>query len=355
MKKTGVLLLNLGTPNSPEPKDVGLYLEEFLMDKYVVDISFLLRWLLVKVLIVPKRKFASSALYKTIWTNHGSPLLFHLKDLRNSVAAELEGSEFDIDIAMRYGEPSITAALERFKAKDLKELIVLPLYPQFADSSTLSSREACLSIAKHIGFNFPIRFIPAFYDEPSFIGFFAKSVRAVFERQAPEHLVMSFHGLPERHVRSTDRSTKQTHCLKESSCCETLCESNRDCYRAQSFQTAKLIAQAAGLKQSDYTVSFQSRLGATAWIKPYTDLVFPELARRGIKKIAVICPSFVADCLETIEEIGVRGVECFEAAGGVELIRIDCPNSDSEWAHGVAQMIRKASTAGPSRERSLPR
>jgi ferrochelatase len=334
--KKGLLLLNLGTPQSPEPPEVGAYLKEFLMDPLVIDVPWAARWFLVNVLIVPKRKFASSVQYKTSWTDRGSPLLFHLKDLAAKVAPLVAG-EFELEYAMRYGSPSVATALAALRAKGVTDVTVLPLYPQYAESSTLSSIEACVQEAAKLSLR--LSFVPAFYVDPAFIGPYAALVKKAWDAEKPEHLLMSFHSLPERHIRRTDRSGGK-HCLRSPNCCDKIVAANRDCYRAQSYATARAIAQACNIPTSQYTVSFQSRLGRSEWIKPATEATIAELGQRGIKKLAVVCPSFVSDCLETIEEIGVRGAEVFEHAGGKEIVRIPCLNADESWARGVAELAR---------------
>jgi ferrochelatase len=338
-KKRGVLLLNLGTPDSPEPEDVGRYLKEFLMDKYVLDIPWLFRWFLVNVAIVPKRKFASSKLYKSIWTKRGSPLLCHLEDLTSKVEAEL-GSGYVIAKAMRYQKPSVESALVQLEKENLEEILVFPLYPQYAESATRSSVEFTEMIAQRLGMKTPIRFVPAFYDHPLFIEAASIPVRKVWEEKKPDHLIMSFHGLPERHVQKTDRSGGN-HCLKSPDCCLQIGEANRDCYRAQSFATARLIAMKAGIPPGKYTVSFQSRLGRAIWIQPDTEEVIPALVKKGVKSLAVVCPSFVADCLETLEEIDVRGKELFKHSGGGDFYAIPCVNSDPTWVKAVATIVRE--------------
>ena len=336
--KKGLLLLNLGTPASPEPPQVGAYLKEFLMDPLVIDVPWAARWFLVNALVVPKRKFASSAQYKTIWTERGSPLLFHLQDLAAKVAPLLK-DEYETAIAMRYGTPSVGAALASFHEKGITDVTVFPLYPQYAESSTRSSVEACLAEAKRISPSLELSFVPAFYAAPEYIAPYAALVKAAFEKTRPDHVLMSFHSLPERHVRRTDRSGG-SHCLKSSGCCDAIVAANRDCYRAQSYATARAIASACGLSSAQYSVAFQSRLGRAEWIKPATEPTIEQLAKRGVKKLAVVCPSFVADCLETVEEIGVRAAEVFEKAGGGELVRIECLNSHDDWARGVAELVR---------------
>lgn len=341
--KKGILLLNLGTPDTPEPKDVGRYLKEFLMDKWVVDIPAVLRWFLVHVMIVPKRQYASSEAYRTIWTERGSPLLFHLQDLakgvRERLAATSGDDSFVVSIAMRYGKPSIETGLRELLMQGVDEIVILPLYPQYAESSTRSSIEMCREVAEKIDLKIPLRFVPAFYEHSEFIESYVEVVRESIKETKVDHWLMSFHGLPERHVKRTDRSGGR-HCLAKGDCCARITEVNRDCYRAQCYATARALAARMGLRSDQYTVSFQSRLGRTPWIRPFTDEVLTELPRQGHKRLAVICPAFAADCLETLEEIKERGAADFKKSGGEFYQAIPCLNSHPRWVEAVTNLVR---------------
>ena len=343
--KRGLLILNLGTPDSPAPEAVGRYLKQFLMDKRVIDIAWPLRWFFTNVLIVPKRKYASAEAYEKIWTEKGSPLLFHLRDLASEVSGLIKTDEtladFDLEIAMRYGNPSIESALAKFKERGTKEIVVFALYPQYAESSTLSSEEEVARAARALNLEAKIQFVPPYYEHPAFVSAFASRLRQMMERERPDHVLMSFHGLPVRHVQHTDRSGGK-HCMRSPDCCAKITDVNRDCYRAQSFATARALAKAVGLRDDQYTVSFQSRLGRAEWIPPYTDHKYKELADRGVRKLVVVCPSFAADCLETLEEIAIRGAEEFRGYGGDRCAQVPCLNSDPEWARGVITILKDA-------------
>jgi ferrochelatase len=336
----GLLLVNIGTPAAPEPGPVGEYLTQFLMDPRVIDIPWIVRWPLVKFGIVAKRKYLSAEAYRSVWTDRGSPLMRHSEDLRENVAAKL-GLEFAVEIGMRYGEPSIQAGLLGLKDQGVREILVFPLYPQYAESSSLTAVEHVQAVAKKTKLDIPIRFIKRFHSHPGFISAISAKLQPVLAQDRPDHVLMSFHGLPVRHIEKTDLSGGK-HCLKENNCCDVMTEVNRDCYRAQCFATARLLAAATGLTPDKYTVSFQSRLGRTPWIEPFTDFVLPELAAKGVKKLAVVCPSFVADCLETVEEMGIRGAEIFLGAGGGTFHLVPCLNGDANWAEAVAAMARDA-------------
>ena len=345
LKKQGLLLLNLGTPDSPEPEDVGRYLKQFLMDKWVIDIAWPLRWFFVNVLIVPKRKFASSEAYKKIWGKRGSPLLTHLVDLSREVGDLMKKSSklqcCELEIAMRYGNPSVESALKKLQASGVEKLTVFPLYPQYAESSTRSSQCEVRDAAERIGYKGEIVYVPAFYKHPAFIEAFASRLAETIENEKPDHVLMSFHGLPVRHVKHTDKSGGK-HCMQSKSCCDVITDVNRDCYRAQSFATARALAAKLNLTPEQYTVSFQSRLGRAEWIPPYTDFKYKELADRGIKRLVVVCPSFVSDCLETLEEIGIRGAEEFQGFGGESCAATPCLNSDPKWASAVIQIVEES-------------
>ncbi len=340
--KKGLLLVNLGTPNAPTTGAVRRYLREFLSDPRVIDINSIGRWLLLNLVILPTRPRVSAAAYRKIWTERGSPLLVHGEALAQNVAREL-GGEFEVELAMRYGNPSIRGAVDRLRGKGIEELIALPLYPQRAASSIGSSLDELYRVLRESWEVLPVKVREAFFAEPDFLDAFAQVARPVIEASRAEHVLFSFHGLPERQVRKSDPTGR--HCLASAECCDHWVEANVGCYRAQAFQTARALAERLRLRPDDYCVSFQSRLGRTPWIKPYTDLRLIELAARGIKRLAVMCPAFVADCLETLEEIGIRGRESFLAAGGEELTLIPSLNAHPAWVQAVARMARRTAAA----------
>lgn len=358
--RTGVLLVNLGTPDAPESGPVRRYLREFLSDPRVLDINPVGRWLLLELIILPTRPAKSAAAYRQIWTEEGSPLLVHSQALVAALRARELGEQHPIELAMRYGSPSIPAALERLQAQACDQIVVLPLYPQYAASSTGSTVEKVQAETGKL-WNTPyLNVIPAFYDHPAFIEAFAEVGRPTLAALEPDHLLFSFHGLPERHV---IRSADPQLCLARESCCASIVEGNRNCYRAQCYASARALAAALELgpgagpnaggaseDEARWSVSFQSRLGRTPWIRPYTDEVVVELAKRGVKRLAVYCPAFVADCLETLEEIGMRAREDFLAAGGEALELIPSLNAHPLWVDAVEAMIREAlhDAASPS-------
>src|SRR5215510_14759941 len=338
---TGVLLINLGTPDAPTPDAVGRYLREFLMDGFVIDMPAPLRWFLVNVLIVPRRKYQSAEAYQKVQTAEGSPLLIHTRSLTQKVTEEL-GDAYVVAFAMRYGNPSIKSELQKLKSRGVSRIIVLPLYPQYAESSFETAVVETKKRARELGCEELLTFLPPFYNDPGFIRAWAEHIRGSLDPETSDHVVFGFHGVPVRHL--TKFHTSDNNYTPVADCCTEVTDGNQNCYRAQCFATARAIATQLELHPADYTVSFQSRLGRAEWIGPNTVDVIQDFARRGIKRIAVACPSFVADCLETLEEIGIRGRETFVAAGGAELLLIPSLNAEPPWVAAVAGMIREAGT-----------
>lgn len=334
-QKTGLLLVNLGTPDAPHRGAVAKYLREFLTDEKVIDIPAPLRLLLVHGIIVPTRSGKSAHAYSKVWTDRGSPLMFHSLDLLAAVRKALP--EVLVDLGMRYGSPSIEHSLKQLVAHGATRIVVFPLYPQLADSSTGTAVAKVEAVARKLSPRPDIVFVPAFFDDPGFLDAFAAVGRPVLDEQRPDHVLFSFHGLPERHIKRADPSGG--HCLAQSDCCAVMRAANKDCYRAQCYATAKGIAQLLALAPETFSVAFQSRLGRTPWIQPFTDLVLPELVKQGKRKIAVFCPAFVADCLETLEEIGMRAKEQVEALGG-ELSLVPSLNATPRWVEAAVRIAK---------------
>ena len=336
---TGLLLCNLGTPDRPTPGAVRRYLREFLSDPRVLDINPVGRWLLLNLVILPLRPKKSAAAYQKIWTGRGSPLLAHGEDLAVAVRERL-GSEWVVELGMRYGRPSIAAALEKMRQAGAGRVVVLPLYPQYAASTTGSSVEEVRRVAGSLWDTPALFFVEAFYDHPGFIDGFVAIGQPILKAEQPDHVLMSFHGLPERHLRKTDGTGR--HCLVVADCCERIGDANRNCYRAQCFATARALAGRLGLAEGGWSVSFQSRLGRAGWIHPYTDVAIAQLARQGKKRLVVFCPAFVADCLETLEEIGIRAKEQFLKVGGERLTLVPSLNASPGWAAAVTELARES-------------
>ncbi|MCA9514830.1 MAG: ferrochelatase [Myxococcales bacterium] len=335
----GLLLVNLGTPDAPRAPEVRRYLAEFLSDPRVIDINPVARWLLLHAIILRVRPAKSAAAYQKVWTEAGSPLLVHSRALAAAVADRL-GAGWHVELAMRYGKPDLASALDRFALAGVTQIVLLPLYPQYASSSTGSSVARVYELVQERAAVPAITTCGDFYDDPGFLDAVVAVTRPILDAGAFDHVLMSFHGLPERHVKATDPTG--AHCLASPSCCDRIVPANASCYRAQSFATARGLAERLGLPADRTSVAFQSRLGRTPWIRPFTDERVIELAQAGVKRLAVLCPSFVADCLETVEEIGLRARESFLAAGGEELVAIPCVNGTPAWVDAVVAMARRA-------------
>jgi protoporphyrin/coproporphyrin ferrochelatase len=335
MARHGLLLINLGTPDEPSTGAVRRYLREFLGDPRVLDINAVGRALLLHLIILPRRPAKSAEAYRSIWDGkRGSPLLYHSEDLAAAVADRL-GEGWDVELAMRYGKPSIEAAITRLEGCD--RIVVLPLFPQYASSSTGTAIARVMELAA-TRWNVPfLDFVPAFFDDPGFLRAFEQVARPVLANFRPDHVLFSFHGLPVRQIVKTD--TTATHCFQRETCCDTL--ANPNCYRAQSYATARALAERLELAAGGYDVCFQSRLGRTPWIQPYTDVLLDELPKRGKKRVAVLCPAFVADCLETLEEIGIRARAQWKAAGGEELVLVPSLNATPAWIDAVCAMAER--------------
>jgi protoporphyrin/coproporphyrin ferrochelatase len=333
----GLLLCNLGTPDDPSPGSVRRYLRQFLGDPRVLDMNPVGRWALLNLIILPFRPRKSAAAYRKIWTDRGSPLLAHSVDLVSAVRQRL-GAGWAVELGMRYQRPSMAGALERLRKAGADRVVVFPLYPQYAASTTGSTVAEAMRLASRPWAPPSLCFVEPFFDNPDFISAFAALGAPILRSGEHDHVLFSFHGLPERHVRKTDAS--DGHCLAKSDCCDAVTGVNRRCYRAQCFATARALAAKLALAEGTWTVSFQSRLGRTRWIAPYTDRTLATLAQRGCKRLAVFCPSFVADCLETLEEIGIRGEEQFVSAGGERLTLIPSLNTSEAWVDLVAALAR---------------
>lgn len=337
-----LVLLNLGTPDSTKISDVRKYLKEFLSDPRVIDINPVARWLLLHLFILPFRPAKSAEAYNTIWTKEGSPLLMHTKNLAKKVQ-KLAGDSVHVTYMMRYQQPSIPSVMETLKEKGFDKITVVPLFPQYSSAASGSAMEAVYSWMKG-SWNVPeIEILSEFYQEPEFIESFAEIGTKTLDQFKADKIMFSFHGLPERHCTKSDESPDKSHCLKKPDCCESITGANRRCYKAQCFATAQQLAEALKLKKDQWEIAFQSRLGRTPWITPYTDERICQLPSEGIRKLAVFSPAFVADCLETLEEIAIRAESDFIQNGGEELQLIPSLNSEDIWASGLLKIINRRS------------
>ena len=345
MSKRGVLLINLGSPNSPSVADVRRYLREFLMDGRVIDSSWPVRFALVNGLIIPRRAEQSAHAYQSIWTEAGSPLVV---TSRNVCKALQQRVEAPVELAMRYQNPSIEEAIDNLVFQGVDELLVIPLFPQYAMSSFETAAERALEIAFELAPQMKVKIFEPFFDHPDYIAALVASARP-FLAGRPDHLLFSFHGLPERHLRKADPTGQ--HDLTKTPCCDTNNPAHKTCYRAQCYDTVRAFAREAGLQEGKYSVAFQSRLGREPWMKPYTDVQLAALAKEGVKHLAVICPAFVSDCLETLEEIGMRGREIFLENGGQEFTLIPCLNEHPLWIEALERIVNEFT--GPVRQRDF--
>lgn len=333
--KTGVLLVNLGTPDSPKIPDVRKYLREFLMDGRVIDIPFLSRWLLVNLIIAPFRAPKSARVYRELWTENGSPLLHYGRHNERKLQ-QLLGEEYVVRLGMRYQSPSILSALEELARFPLKSIVVLPLFPQYASATTGSVHQSVMEIVAKWN-NIPeIRFVSAYFDHPLFIQAFKERAEKALKNKAFDYLLFSYHGLPERQI---FKGSMENYC-NLGSCCNSYVSQNMHCYRAQCFETSRILARTLDIPEDKYQVVFQSRLGKDPWIQPYAEEVIRSLPGRGYKKVAVMVPSFVADCLETNIEVGEEFREVFQDAGGEEWIFIESLNDSDTWLECLHSLVK---------------
>lgn len=334
--KIGVLIVNLGTPDSPRRYDVYRYLKQFLLDKRVIDIPWIFRQLLVRGFIAPFRSGSSGKLYQKLWTENGSPLKYYGEKLVAGVQEQL-GSEYIVELAMRYQNPSIQSAIDKLNKQNIHELIVLPLFPHYASASTGSVHEEVMRIvSKQLAIP-NVKIINSFHDNEDLVNVFVKNAQQ-FDLDSYDHILFSYHGLPQSQLKKTDNCN---HCIKVDGCCNSITEKNQFCYSAQCHATAHLIAGKLGLDRSRYTICYQSRLGPDPWVQPYTIKVIEELAGKGAKRLLAFSPAFVSDCLETIIEISDEYQEEFEEWGGEQMDLVPSLNDDPDWIKGVVKMIKK--------------
>ncbi len=351
MTNRAVLLANLGSPDSPTETDVRSYLNQFLMDPYVIQLPWILRRLIVSAFVLPKRPKASAAAYSSVWMDQGSPLIVLSRILHEALSQSLD---MPVALAMRYGQPSIESQLLALAEQtDISEVLYIPLYPHYADSTVTTSIVEAQRVIRQHRLNFKFNVLPPFYDHPDYIAALVARAKPVIERTVNDygsldsgktHIVFSYHGLPESHLVSADPSPG--HCLQQANCCETPSPAHATCYRHQVLRTTQCFAELAGLEKSHYSVAYQSRLGRAKWLEPNTEDNLQQLAEKGVKHVLVMCPAFVTDCLETLEEIQIRGQEVFKEAGGDTLELIPCLNAHPDWVRVLAGWCRSTPTAG---------
>ncbi|TVS10045.1 MAG: ferrochelatase [Gammaproteobacteria bacterium] len=334
MPDRAALIVNLGSPDSPAVPDVRRYLAQFLMDPRVVDLPWPLRKFIVSAFILPRRPRATSEAYSSIWMDEGSPLKVYTEALAEALEAALGEP---VRWAMRYGRPSIEDELVALADAGVRHVRFLPLYPHWAMSTTETSIVEAERVIDARKLDLKLEPMPVFYEQPDYISELAAVARE--HLQPDDHLLFSYHGLPEQHLRKSDPTGR--HCLTRPDCCKVPSPAHDFCYRHQVMVTAERVAATLGLPDERWEVSFQSRLGRAKWLEPYTDQVLAALPERGIRKLAVMCPAFVADNLETLEEIGMQGRETFLEAGGERFTLIPCLNARSGWVDALAEMLRE--------------
>ena len=326
--------MNLGSPGSTAVKDLRAYLDEFLMDKRVIDKPWLLRALLVKGIIVPFRAPKSAEAYKTVWTDEGSPLIVITRQLQNALQKK---TNKPVAIAMGYGNPSPEEGFDELLRKDasITEVIAVPLYPHYAMSSYETAVEYAKEIYQKKKYSFKLTFVPPFYDDVAYLHALAENIRSFLDASW-DHILFSYHGVPARHLIKSDITGN--HCLQSPDCCEVASPAHAYCYRHQAIFTTKRVTEILNIPETKYSISFQSRLGK-GWLTPFTDVRLQQMPSEGIKKLIIICPAFVSDCLETLEEIAIRGKESFMQAGGESYRMIPCLNSNELWVEALAQLV----------------
>ncbi len=337
MTKEALLLVNLGSPDSYRLPDVRKYLRELLMDERVMDYPYWFRYLLIEGIILRTRPRKSAKSYKSIWWEEGSPLIVLSKRLTRKVQ---KYSDMPIGLGMRYGNPSIECGIQQLVDANphLKEVLLIPLYPHYSMSSYETAVVKTREIVSSMFRNLKLKIKKAFFDDKRYLKAVAKALKPILNR-GYDHLLFSYHGIPERHIRKSDIT--HNHCLRVENCCQVDSPAHEFCYRHQTFKTTELIANCLQLPKYRYSTSFQSRLGYDSWLMPFTDKTIVEMAQRGVKKLVVVCPAFVTDCLETIEEIGEEGQNLFLRNQGKELILVPCLNDQDHWAKLLAEWARE--------------
>ncbi len=336
MPRKGVLLVNLGSPDSPEAADVKVYLREFLMDKYVIDMPFLLRKLIVEGFILPKRPQKSAEAYQAIWSEQGSPLIVTSESVHRQVKERLD---IPLALAMRYGNPSIQSGLQSLiEDENVDDILLIPLYAVYSMATVKSVEEKTRKVLKSFSKDVKLTVLPPFYSEETYLDALAASAKKSLEWDY-DHLLFSFHGLPERHLKKVDPTGG--HCLAVEDCCAKSSPAHATCYRHQVLHIANELVKRLKIPEGKYSVAFQSRLGVDSWLQPSTANELVRLAEEGTKKLAVYCPAFVSDCLETLEEIAIQGKETFLEAGGEELRHIPCMNDHPAWIDTLSEFCKR--------------
>ncbi len=334
MTKKGILLVNLGTPDSTKVGDVRKYLREFLMDKRVIDIPFLNRWMLVNLIIAPLRAPKSAKEYRLLFDEKGSPLKYYGFEVRDKLREKLS-DDFQVELAMRYQNPSIQEGLNSLR--DCASIHIIPLFPQYASASTGSVQDKVMEIVKDWQIIPDIKFTSQFFEEELFLETIVDNAKKLMNETIYDHFIFSYHGIPERQI---IKGSVDNYC-QLGDCCSSITDKNRYCYRAQCFATTELLVKKLGIEKGSYSVTFQSRLGKTPWIQPYTDEALEELAKNGTKKVLAFSPAFISDCLETTIEVGEAYQEDFIEAGGEQWNLVPSLNAEDKWVECLAHIVTK--------------
>ena len=334
--KTGVLLINLGSPKELTKKSVKEYLRVFLSDDYVLDIPKILQQLILRLFILPFRPKNTLEAYELIWTPEGSPLILSTKSIAKKLSKK---TGWDVNYAMRYEDPSIEKALVNFKSKDINKIIVISLYPHNAMATTITTEMETRIVANKISENFELIFTKPFFDNEIYINTLSNSIKPYIEKSSFDKIIFSYHGIPKRQAKKTDETGE--HCFSTGNCCEIESEGSKDCYRSHTRIASDLTAKKLGLSEDQWEVAYQSRLGP-GWLTPFTDRRLAELPEEGKENIAILCPSFISDCLETLEEIDIRGRKTFFDAGGRNMTYIPCLNDSEETVTLLENLVKTA-------------
>ena len=332
----GILLVNLGSPESPNPKDVKKYLDEFLMDERVIDVPYWFRSFLVRGIILNTRPKKSAEAYQKIWWEEGSPLIVISERLQNKIQNKVKAP---VALAMRYGSMTIKKGIQELVDKGATEILLFPLYPQFAMATTETITVLAEEIRKADFPNLKIESVPAFYNKSDYIKVLSDSIAKHLKDKNHDHVLFSYHGVPERHIRKRDIT--KSHCKIDGSCCATASKAHEFCYRHQCLEVTRLVAEMLQLKEGTYSTSFQSRLGFDPWLQPYTDRTIERLGLNGTKNLAIVTPAFVSDCLETLEEIAMEGQELFHEVGGKEFHVVPCLNDNDAFVNLLSNWINE--------------
>ena len=337
-KPYGILLLNTGSSSAPEIPETRAYLRQFLSDPRIIDIAAWKRWLLLNLIILRTRPKKTAEAYKAIWTERGSPLIAISEDTKSALEASFPN--IPIALGMAYGNPSIETGMDTLIEQGADHIIVAPLFPQYASATTGSVLNRVYDYCSE-KWNVPtLSIVPPFFDDPDYLDAWAALAKPKLEEFRPDHILMSFHGLPERHIFKGDPSGQ--HCLKQPNCCATGNRANQRCYRRHCMVTCQGLVSRLGLTQDQYTIAFQSRLGGDAWLEPSTEDSIEKLAQQGVKRLAILSPAFVADCLETLEELGMGGKESFLEHGGEDFILVPSLNTEPQWIATLTKLINHA-------------